>query len=292
MPSRFRDRIVQHLAHPGYEASSAKTIAREMRVPGDALAEFDEAVAQLEEREQVVISDKGLVRLPFFPEELEGRFRLNPRGFGFVIPDKVYADGDLFIPPEETRDAITGDRVRARVRRVPSGRGRRDRRTSGRIIEVIERGQEHFVGTLVRQGDQWLVEPDGRFLAEPVVIRDPHAKNAKAGDKVVIELLHYPEERYLPEGVIVRVLGEAGRPDVETEAVIAAHGLRTEFPEAALRTAREAAQTFDAAAEERWPGREDLTGAFTFTIDPPDARDFDDAISIEYDPEQKLWTLG
>jgi ribonuclease R len=125
-----------------------------------------------------------------------------------------------------------------------------------------------------------------------VAIRDPHAKNAKPGDKVVIELLHYPDGQFTAEGVIVRVLGEAGRPDVETHAVIAAHGLRTEFPGACVEQARQASRSFDRESSAPGPDREDLTGKFIFTIDPPDAKDFDDAISIEHDGRGHEWTLG
>ncbi|MHC5002698.1 MAG: ribonuclease R family protein [Planctomycetota bacterium] len=293
MPSRFTERIVNHLAHAGYAPAPIATIATDMRVPEDALDEFAEAVRRLEEAGRVIIGRDRLLRLPRFGDEVVGRFKLNQRGFGFVRPEQTFEEGDLFIPPDAVRDAITGDRVRARVIRRPQGRGRPDRRhVFGRIEEVLERGQEHFVGVLAREGGEWFVHPDGQLLAEPVVIRDPHAKNAKVGDKVVIELLHYPTDHYLPEGVIIRVLGEAGRPDVETEAVIAAHGLRTEFPEAAIQTAREAAASIDEMAEQGWPGREDITGTFTFTIDPPDAKDFDDAISIEHDAGSGRWTLG
>jgi ribonuclease R len=150
------------------------------------------------------------------------------------------------------------------------------------------------VGVLFSKGGSWFVEPTGRSLHEPVLIRDPHVKNARAGDMVVIELLHYPEEHYVSEGVIVRVLGEAGKPDVETAAVMVAHGLRTEFPGAALDHAARASRAFE--SESRSPkafaGREDLRKEFTFTIDPPDAKDFDDAISIAHDEAADTWTLG
>ncbi len=293
MPSRYTARILQHLAHEGYQPSSSKAVARDMRVPAELTSEFDAAVEALRDRREIVVARDGLLRLPRFEGEVVGKFRLNARGFGFVLPDKRYQEGDLFIPPDAVRDAITGDRVRAAVVRRDARRGRSEsQRVSGRILEVLERGQEHFVGMLIHEADQWFVQPDGRALSEPVLIRDPHAKNAKAGDKVVIELLHYPDANYLPEGVIMRVLGEAGRPDVETEAVIAAHGLRTEFPLGALEQARAAAQTFEGDLD-RWRAeREDLTNVFIFTIDPPDAKDFDDAITIAYDPKEKEWTLG
>ena len=102
-------------------------------------------------------------------------------------------------------------------------------------------------------------------------------------------MLHYPEKDYYGEGVITRVLGDAGRPDVETQAVVLAYGLYEEFNEASKEEARRASTHFEESGDE---DREDLTNTLIFTIDPPDARDFDDAINISYDDETKEWELG
>ncbi|MCP3905144.1 MAG: ribonuclease R [Planctomycetes bacterium] len=291
MPLRFTERILEHLAHASYRPCPAAEIRRDLRVESDDREVFRAAIDLLLEEQRIEIAPDGFVRLPLMGDEVEGSFRLNQRGFGFVIPEQRYREGDLYVPRGSTRDAITGDRVRATVlRRSGRGRGRPlPGEVTGRVEEVLERGQEHFVGALRKRGREWYVEPDGRRLHDPVLIRDPHAKNAKEGDKVVIELLHYPEEEYYAEGVILRVLGEAGRPDVETSAVIAAHGLRVEFPDAATAEAQRAATSF---APDEAHQREDLTEQFIFTIDPPDAKDFDDAISITQDEQEGEWTLG
>ncbi|MFZ4751128.1 MAG: ribonuclease R family protein, partial [Phycisphaerales bacterium] len=154
-----------------------------------------------------------------------------------------------------------------------------------------------YAGTLVKRGREWLVEPDGRSIREPIVVRDPGAKNAKEGDKVVVDILLWPEEGALAEGVILEVLGAAGRPDVETQAVIATYMIREVFPPEALDQARESAVAFERATHDatqtgNWADREDLTGRFIFTIDPPDAKDFDDAISIEHNETTGHWELG
>jgi ribonuclease R len=291
MPLRFTERILDHLAHASYRPSPPGDIRRDLRVDMADREVFRAAIDRLLAEQRIEIAGDGFVRLPPMGDEIEGRFRLNPRGFGFVIPDQRYREGDLYVPRGQTRDAISGDRVRATVsRRGGRGRGRGPGSdVTGRVEEVLERGQEHFVGALRKEGREWFVEPDGRRLHDPVLIRDPHAKNAKAGDKVVIELLHYPEEEYFAEGVILRVLGEAGKPDVETQAVIAAHGLRVEFPDAVGAAAQRATASF---APDEIDEREDLTEQFIFTIDPPDAKDFDDAISIVFDEAEKEWTLG
>ncbi len=289
MPLRFTKRVLDHLKHSKYEPSTIDAIARDMRIDDDELEQFRQAVHLLAKDEVVALGKDKLVRLPSFSEEVTGVLRLKPRGFGFVRTDHPFREGDLFIPPGGARDAISGDRVRARV--VHSG-GRRGERVSGRILEVLERGRDQFVGVLTRKGSEWFMKPDGNMLRDPVLIRDPHAKNAKPGDKIVVELVHYPEDDYVAEGVITKVLGIGGKPDVETQAVIVAHGLRTEFPDSAMDEARDASRNFDQDVEAAKRDREDLTDTFIFTIDPPDAKDFDDAISLEYDESQSEWTLG
>jgi ribonuclease R len=297
MPLRFIERIVEHLAHTHYKPSTASAIAKDMRVDVEDRAAFDQAIERLIQNNRLTMSDDGLVRLPSLgsvKDDVLGRFKLNQRGFGFIIPQVKFREGDLFVPPGSSGGAISGDEVRARVVRA-GGTGREGGGRSpfvGRIVEVLKRGRENFVGELYKDGRKWFVQPDGRTLHDPVLIHEPETKNAKAGDKVVFELLHYPDSEHLAEGVIVKVLGDAGRPDVETQAVITAHGLRTEFDEDVFDEARASSQSFAQESEGPWPDRENLTGEYTFTIDPPDAKDFDDAISISHDAARDEWTLG
>jgi ribonuclease R len=295
MPLRFTNRIIEHLAHARYAPGSSREIARDMRVDDDERDAFEQAIQMLADEQRIDITPDGRIRLPGYGDELVGRLKVNARGFGFIRPEKPTGEGDLFVPRNGIRDAVSGDLVRAKVIHQPwRDKAQKDKSPYiGRIVEVIERGQDNFVGTLINKRGNWFVRPDGKSLHDPVLIRDPHAKNAKAGDKVVIELVHYPEDDYQAEGVITRVLGEAGRPDVETAAVITAHGLRTDFTDDVLDEARAASRTFDAALAEGIPeDREDLTDRYIITIDPPDAKDFDDAISIEYDEAEGVWTLG
>jgi len=292
MPLRYTFRILDHLSHQRYQPSSLKAIAQELRISEEDMPAFKQAMQKLEDENKLHTGKDGLVRLPNYPAEVTGKFRLNPRGFGFLIPEQKFEGGDLFVPQGSTSNAVSGDTVRAEVIRRERRRQSDDKHSPfiARIIEVIERGHERFVGVLQKRGTSWFVEPDGRNLTEPILIRDPHAKNAKVGDKVVIEMLHYPEDNFVSEGVITKVLGEAGRPDVETQGVIEAHGLRTEFADDVLDEARRVTNAFD-DDESTWGAREDFRSTFVFTIDPPDAKDFDDAISIRHDASKGEWEL-
>ncbi len=307
MPSRFVGRILAHLTHDNYRPASIAEIERRMQIPGEDAGIFEQAVDLLVDQGRVEVGDDDNVRLPGYGDEVEGSIKVHPKGFSFVRPDHPHREGDLFIPRGDNRDAISGDRVRCRVLR--RGESRRDRgrgvvkskapvgealrrSVSGRVVEILERGRTRFAGTLVKRGRSWFIDPDGRMLQAPVIVRDPHAKNANVGDKVVFELVVHPDEFTVGEAAITEVLGASGEPDVETRAVIESYGLREGFSDELLDEARTAASSFEQDAAEPDGTREDLTGRLIFTIDPPDAKDFDDAISIEFDESTGEWELG
>ncbi len=277
---RYSRRILEHLSHRQYEPRTVRQLAEDMNVPSDQRELFRHAIDDLLDAGQVVLDTEKTIVLPPPGPEMIGVFRKHERGFGFVVPDELTQHGDLFVPPGETADAMTGDRVRAKVRHEKRRAGGGKSPYTGRIVEVLQRAEQHYVGELFKRGKQHYVQVDGRVIHDPVVIRDPHAKNAHVGDKVVIELVDFPERPgELPVGVITEVLGEAGEPDVETVSVMRAYGLEEKFDKAVLDAARSAARSFDDEAVPE--DREDLTELFICTIDPPDARDFDDAISIQ-----------
>jgi len=296
MPHRYRQRILDHLSNQKYQPVDADTLARQLKIGIDDLDDFGDELGDLIDEELVEFGRNERIQLPPLPSEIEGTIKITSRGFGFVVPDTPYREGDLFIAAKETMDAISGDRVRAAVMRKgrPTGRGsgRLEVKTSGRVLEVIERRKTAFTGSMHRQRGSWFMIPDGRTIREPILVRDADSRNIKTGDKVVLEIIHYPDGRSVAEGVITEVLGEAGRPDVETRAVIADFGLATDFPEAVVDEARKSAKRFDESEEGPWDDRLDLTDTLTFTIDPPDARDFDDAISIQFDPRTNEYELG
>ncbi|TVQ63711.1 MAG: VacB/RNase II family 3'-5' exoribonuclease [Phycisphaerales bacterium] len=310
MPLRYKNRLLSLLAHDAYEPSTVPQLAEQLRA--DEPEKLAEAVRQLVEAKVVAVDPRGLVRLPSYAdlgtEELVGEFRSTTRGFGFVVPEVKVREGDLFIPERETGGAMHGDTVR--VEFWPErGRGPKgEQRFAARVVEVLLRRRAAVTGTLFKRDGKWYVAPDGKDFQEPVVVRDAESKNAKEGLKVALELLEFPQAGQLGEGVITKVLGEAGRPDVETQAVIEAHGLPSnEFPEACVEQARKLTRQFEADIErfERegpgaLDGRLDLTDLFPdhpdsqpefiTTIDPPDAKDYDDAIHIRKTKDG--WELG
>ena len=292
MSLKYERRLLEHLKHERYTPANVQTVAQDLGVAEEESGAFAAAIDDLISRKLLTKDAGGHVGLPAMPDEVTGRFRKNPRGFGFVIPTVSFREGDIFIPPDSTGNALTGDIVRVRVTRSMRN-GERD--ITGDIIDVVERKRAGFTGELKKRGGLWIVLPDGKELTQPVVVKDPSVKNAVEGDKVVIEITTYPQGNELGEGVITKVLGEAGLPDVETQAVIEAFALPGEFTKECVEQGRAAAAQYevDLAKGDKagWPDRLDLRADFVITIDPNDSKDFDDAISIHLDPDGS-WRLG
>jgi ribonuclease R len=286
MTEILKKRILKLLTHADYEPVKLAQLARVLGVTSEDYPQFKAAFEQLRQAGHVVIGAGNLVSLPSLSGQIVGTFRANPKGFGFVTPLEPHSHGDLFIPPNATASAMTGDVVAARV--TKKGKRAGQMRCSGEIIEVLEHAQNRFIGTLLKEPQGWLVQPDGTSFVEPISVDDVTAKGARQKDKVVVEILSYPTEKCLARGVIIEVLGKAGQYDTEIRSIIRQFHLPTEFDAPCLEQASAAAAEF---APQHPRTREDITGKVIITIDPPDAKDFDDAISLEKDSKGD-WVLG
>jgi len=286
MAEIFKERIIKLLKHSDYAPVKLGQLAKALGVSSEDYPEFKSAFDQLRQAGHVMIGARNLVSLPSLAGQIVGTFRANPRGFGFVIPRQANSHGDLFIPPTATAGAMSGDIVIVKVKR--KGKRGGPMRYSGEVIEVLERAQNKFVGTLLKHPEAWIVQPDGSSFFEPISVDDVGAKGAREKDKVVVEILSYPTEKYLARGVIIEVLGKAGRYESEIKSIIRQYHLPGEFETDCIEQAREAATQFN---PEELNHRDDITEKTIITIDPPDAKDFDDAISLEKKSNGN-WVLG
>jgi len=286
MADIYKKRIVGLLKHTDYQPVRLSQVAKTLGVDSEDYAEFKEAFDQLRRAGHVIVGARNLITLPSLTGQTVGTFTANPKGFGFVTPREPHAHGDLFIAPGDTAEAMTGDTVLARVKK--QGKRAGQVRYSGEVLQIIERAQNRFIGTLQKHPDGWIVLPDSRSFFEPIAVDDITAKDAKEKDKVVIEILVYPTDTYLARGVITEVLGRSGQYDTEIKSVIRRYHLPTDFDADCRKQASQASAGFD---PENATGRDDITDKTIVTIDPPDAKDFDDAISLERDADGN-WVLG
>lgn len=218
---------------------------------------------------------------------ITGIIKRTGKGDGYLIPHERTPElngEDVFIAARDMQDAHTGDEVAVQLGNRTRSSGHR----CGRIDEVLERDSNTFVGTYLEEAGQGFVRVDGNTFAEPVSVGDPGAKGAQPDDKVVVEMLRFPSLHRTGEGVLTNVLGARGEPGVDLLTIIHEFGLPDEFPDNVMEEASEQAERFD---ETDLTDREDLTKHNIITIDPADARDFDDAISLEQS-EDGHWHLG
>lgn len=219
---------------------------------------------------------------------VRGTFKRTSAGYGFVRPVGVDATDrrdDIYIAANDTRDASDGDHVTVRVSRQRRGN---DQRLSGEIVAIVERATNRFVGVYVEEAGGAWVQVDGKVFEQPISVGDPGAKDLSPGDKVVIEMVRFPSHFFGGEAVVVENLGPRGQPGVDTLSIMREFDLPGEFPEDVLEASRQQAEKFD---ETNLRGRQDFTQETVITIDPVDARDFDDAISLKR-LEGGHWRLG
>jgi ribonuclease R len=283
LTQQYHEPIINFLGEQNGEALRVSDLAERLNIPPQDRPEFEKAVDELAAAGRVVMGGGRMIELPAMGNRVTGTYRQTMRGFGFVIPDEANAHGDLFIPIGENLDAVTGDFVVAKVIVRDKYDTRDKKNIFGRIVEILKRRTNKVVGTLVKQNNRWLVIPDGTVFKTPVEVQDVTAKNAAENDKVVLELLKYPQGDQLAQGVITEILGAKGEPEVELQSIIRQFDLPSAFPEEVMQQARDAAASYDPAkflAKSDGGGREDLRNELIITIDPDDARDFDDAISL------------
>ena len=286
------ERILALMGSVKYQPLDKVDLSHALDLPPDERNQLRALLRELSEDGRVILLKKNRYALPKKDEVLIGRFDMNARGFGFVICDDP-DQGDLFIAGEHTGVAMHGDRVEARLRRNSNQKGRDQRNggttTEGEIVRVIARANSTLVGTYQRDKRNGTVLADDPRIPLPVVLTNkPDPKIAlEPGDKVVVELDEWTQRYEPPTGRIIEVLGASDAPGVDMLSIIRKYRLPAEFPEKILA----AAERFPSSVPESdTAGREDLRDLTIFTIDPDDARDFDDAICVERN--DRGWLLG
>ncbi|KAF1295743.1 ribonuclease R [Enterococcus sp. JM4C] len=271
------------------ESSQKKTFSMEQIAEALSLQKSEEfkslvqTVAAMERAGQIEFNKKGKIKLPFSPTLVEGIFRANERGFGFVTIDPE--EDDVYIPKEATGFAMNGDTVAIDIIRTSDPFS--DKGAEGKVIEVRERKLTQIAGEFVAYTDDEVAETD---LYGVVVPKDKKLGHFKVyaiaegvrpvdGSIVLIEITHYPESGYSTslEGIIKQVIGHKNDPGMDILSVIVANGIPTSFPDDVLA---EADQVPDTIQEADLVGRRDLRDQLIVTIDGEDAKDLDDAVTV------------
>jgi ribonuclease R len=212
-----------------------------------------------------------------------GRITTNPRGFGFVVPDRPIegVTGDIYIAGSNLNQAMHGDRVVARIERIT------DRGAEGRILRIVERGATATVGRFdLDESGMGFVVPFDRRLIMDVQVPSGAQKDARPGDMVVVDITRWPTATRAPLGQVTDVLGSIDEPGVDTEIIIRKFAIPDRHGEAAVV---EAKRLGSEVRERDLKGRTDFRSLVTVTIDGEHARDFDDAITLEQLANGNYW---
>ena len=202
--------------------------------------------------------------------KLQGKIQGTKSDFAFLIPfDKTY--DDVFIAGKDLKGAINNDTVVCEV-----GRERNGNRLEGKVIQILERGNEHVVGKIFLSKNSAMVMPDDVKFGKDIVVPISKILNAQNGDKVVVKIDNYSNKKN-PVGQVVEVLGAPNKIETEVKAIIRSYDLYEEFPKKVVDYANTMPDEVD---KKKYVNRRDLTKLNCFTIDGEDSRDLDDAISI------------
>lgn len=280
---QMSEMLQQFFMHHAEETYSLKQIFKALRLdthPAKMLAvdtmedmAWDDYLSKVSEN-SFRLNTKGQV--------LTGRFLRKPNGKNSVIPDEN--GKPVFVAERNSMFALNGDRVQ-----VAMMARRRNHIKEAMVTKIIERAHDSFVGKLLVEKDFALLVPDSRTFMQDIIIPRKKLKGGKTGEKAVVKIIQWPSaDNKSIIGEVVDVLGKMGENDVEMHAILAQYGLPYKYPkhveEAANRISGE-------ITENDYKEREDFRSVTTFTIDPKDAKDFDDALSIK--PLGKgLWEVG
>lgn len=204
--------------------------------------------------------------------QIIGKFRANEKGYGFVAIDD--RDEEIFIAPKHINGSLNGDTVAIEI----FSRRATDKSTEGRIIKVIKRDKKEVIGTFQKNKNFGFVVPDDRKINTDIFISKKHYGKAKNNQKVVVEITKYPTKGKNAEGIIKEIIGNRDEAGVDMMSVIKQYELPYEFPKQIDEELKNISDTID---ESDIKNRVDFRGELTFTIDGEDAKDLDDAISIE-----------
>ncbi len=295
----------------------SRDMAHLLGIPKKEFSDFRGVLEEIRQSGLVIRGRDARWRLPARETELIGKIDIARAGHAFVIPDNP-EEPDVFIPPDRLLDAFDGDTVRVMV---TEGERHGERRLQGRVVEVVERVRSRIVGKMLKNSRAVLEDPRNQYEFAIEFSPDAPAKSASQsaksqrrrrnaqragetvnnasvrltvgaggempppGQKVLLEVTGWPLSPGGARAKIIEVLGPSGDPDTETAAILAENGAPGPFPEEVVLAARRLEREL---SPEDLAGRLDCTGDICCTIDPPDARDFDDALGLREDGDGNL----
>ncbi|WP_250675136.1 ribonuclease R [Paraclostridium ghonii] len=273
MGEELKQKMLGLISEAAYNPLKKEELAMIFDIHHTEMPMFYNFLDELVEGGYLILTKKGKYTSPNKMGLFVGKLVSHKKGFGFVESDEEYTQ-DLFIPADSLNGAMHNDRVIAEITTPATD----EKRAEGRIIKIVERAITDVVGTFQESKNFGFVIPDNKKFNKDIFIPKKFFNGARGNDKVVCRITQWPTEDRKPEGKIVEILGQKGDRYVEIASVIREHGLPEEFPQKVLDEAQKVAIEIP---QEEIDRRLDLRDMKIFTIDGEDAKDLDDAVSIE-----------
>ncbi|MEO6181739.1 MAG: ribonuclease R [Verrucomicrobiota bacterium] len=291
----MNEKILKLLSRTDYRPSNVPELLKRLGLLPNQQQELQQVLRQLEKNGEIVRTKGNRYITSCEADLISGVLKINRQGKGFLQPDQTGLQ-EIVVPESATSTALHGDRVLVRRDVRPQGlrQGSPDDLT-GTVVRILERKRAQIVGTLQRSKQFLYVIPDDPRIPHDIYV--PPATDvgrpAQIGDKVVVELLNWESRNSNPEGEIIEVLGSPDEEGVDMLSVLRHYDLPLHFPKNVLQEAKSIAKSrpTNEPASEDFAGRVDCRAHSVVTIDPDDAKDFDDAISLERisNDRWKLW---
>jgi len=282
---RFKQAIIDYIEQDNRESIEVNDVTNKFNNHDSAQFKRQvKALAALEREEKIEMIGDGRLRLKRLPDSLVGTFSGTDRGFGFVMVEDEGID-DIFVPAKATKLAFDGDTVEVEITEAPDPSGGRS--AEGKITRIIERKTEQVIGEFIPYTDDEIADYNlyGYVKAklkkgpEHIIQIEMNGLNPTRGEIVSVDITHYPA--YKGEdmrGVVTETIGHKDEPGIEILSIVHKHNIRSEFPDEVLA---EAEQVPDQISAADLKGRRDLRGQQIITIDGADAKDLDDAVTVE-----------
>lgn len=282
---QFKQAIIDYIEQDNRESIEVNDVTNKFNNHDSAQFKRQvKALAALEREEKIEMLGDGRLRLKRLPDSLVGTFSGTDRGFGFVMVEDEGID-DIFVPAKATKLAFDGDTVEVEITEAPDPSGGRS--AEGKITRIIERKTEQVIGEFIPYTDDEIADYNlyGYVKAklkkgpEHIIQIEMNGLNPTRGEIVSVDITHYPA--YKGEdmrGVVTETIGHKDEPGIEILSIVHKHNIRSEFPDEVLA---EAEQVPDQISAADLKGRRDLRGQQIITIDGADAKDLDDAVTVE-----------
>ena len=269
----IKDTLLEFMREEAYRPMDIQELVSVFDINPDEYRAFKKTLKTMEKEGLIFRTKKDKFALPERLGLITGKLQAHAKGFGFLIPE-IEGEKDVFIPSSFINGAMNGDRILVQITREDKNGKKRE----GEVIQILERGNTKIIGVYEDSKNFGFVIAEDTRISQDIFISKKDRNGAKDGDVVVVEVTKWPEKRRSPEGVVKEVLGQKGDKGLDILTIIKKYGLPEEFPPKV--------QAFAAGIDEEIPlkeykRRKDLRDVRMVTIDGEDAKDLDDAVSIE-----------